>query len=216
VKRALVTFATGDQTELLELALPGFEAYADRHGYDLLTDPPRLNVRPPSWGKVIRLLQTLGRYQEVLWVDADVLILRDDVDVADEVDPDAWQAITLHETREGSIPSCGVWYCRPELRPALEEMWRMSRYTNHPWWEQAALHDALGYGGTPVRLLAPTDLYDRTCWLDPGWNSLRLEYPEGPEDDEPRFVHVGPGSRVAWRAGQMRELIAREFAREGV
>lgn len=217
MRRALVTFGTGAHAELLDIALPGFAAYADRHGYDLKTAPPRLLTRPPSWGKLLVILSAFtSGYEEVLWLDDDVVILQGDQDLADEVPSEAWHAITLLRTREGELPSCGVWLCRPALRPALEQMWRLSKYEHHKWWEQAALHEVLGYGGMPVRLLEPTELLENTYWLDPGWNALRLEYPEGPEDEPARFVHVGPGSRVAWRAQTMRELIAREFAREGV
>lgn len=216
MRRALVTFGIGAHAELLELALPGFAAYASRHGYELETKPPRNLVRPPSWGKIPVILRALDRYDEVLWIDDDVVILDDSLDLAEQVASDSWHAITLHRTREGEIPSCGVWLCRQELRPALHAMWRLTRYEHHPWWEQAALHDVLGYGGTPVGLLAPTPLLERTYWLGPEWNALRLEYPEGPELEEPRFVHVGPGSRVAWRAQAMRELTARgELAQKG-
>ena len=216
MKRALVTFGVGEHEELLELALPGFAEYADRHGYDLLTRPPRLLTRPASWGKLLVVLGAFDHgYEEVLWLDDDVLILDRSEDVADEVPEEAWHAITLLRTREGEIPSCGVWLCRPELRPALERMWSLTRYLHHPWWEQAALHDVLGYGEMPVRLVRPTALLERTHWLRDEWNALRLEYPDGPELEDARFVHVGPGSRVAWRAQTMRKLTARELAREG-
>lgn len=213
MNRALVTFAVGsDFEQLLDLSLPGFADYADRHGYELVADPPRMLTRPPSWGKITRLLEALDEFDEVLWIDCDVLILDPDVDIADDMDADAWHGITLHRTPEGDVPSCGVWYLRQPMQPVLEAMWRLDRYTFHPWWEQAALHDLLGYGGRPVQQLKHTELLGRTCWLPVGWNALRLQYPHAPEQPA-RFVHVGPGSPPQVRAQMMRQLT--ELAAKG-
>jgi hypothetical protein len=214
MNRALVTFAVGEPfEELLDLALPGMAAYAIRHGYDVVTDPPRMLTRPPSWGKVTRLLQLLDEYDELLWIDCDVLVLDDTRDLADEMTPDAWHGITLHRTVEGDVPSCGVWLVRQPMQPVLEAIWRLDRYCFHPWWEQAALHDLLGYGGRPVDRIKDTELYERTCWLDVRWNALRLQYPQGPEDDDARMVHVGPGSPPSVRAQMMRRILERSVTR---
>jgi len=211
VTRVLVTFATGPFAELLDIARPGFEEYADRHGYELRTAPPAMLTRPASWGKVSRLLDALDVYSEALWIDCDVVMLDTSVDLADEVPPEAWHAITMLHTREGEIPSCGVWLCRQAMRRPLEQIWSLTRYLHHPWWEQAALHHALGYGGQPVALQNPTELLARTYWLGGEWNALRLQFPdpETEEFDEPRFAHCGPGSSVGFRAGLMRDLTAR-------
>jgi hypothetical protein len=209
VRRALVTFAVGPHAPLLEMALPAMERYADWHGYDLVTDPPGLLLRPPSWHKITAVLAALDTHDEVLWVDADVLILDDSVDLADEVDAKAWQAITRHHTREGEIPSVGVWLVREPMRPWLKKAWGLTRYLNHRWWEQAAFLDLLGYRADPppCRLIRSTDLYANTYWLGEEWNQLLLQYPEGDEPMAPaRFVHVGPGSPIDWRAQTMREL----------
>jgi len=221
VRRALVTFAAGDEFEgLLDLSLPGLEEYADLHGYDILTAPPRLLTRPPSWGKITRLLSALERYDEALWVDCDVVCLDPAVDVADELG-DAWQAISRHRTREGEIPSCGLWYVRQSMQPVLEAIWRLDRYTDHPWWEQAALHQLLGYGGRPVERQRETALFAHTCWLDPEWHAISLEYPGGlvyPDGDtpeRPRFVHAAPGSPPAVRARMMRDLLERQPVTHG-
>lgn len=217
MNRAIVTFATGDFDELLEIAWPGFRSYADRHGYDLIDEPPSVLTRPASWGKISRLLSVLDAgYDEVVWIDCDCVILDDSTDLADEVGPTALHAITLHETPDGSVPSCGVWLVRPGMKVWLEAIWRQTRYLNHPWWEQAALHHVLGYGGSPVARVLPSALYDRTHWLGNEWNALRLEVPFGPELPDPRIVHAAPGSRVAVRAAFMRDLAERSLVTKGV
>jgi hypothetical protein len=218
MKRALVTFAVATHEPLLEYALPAMERYADWHGYDLITTPPRMLLRPPSWHKITAVLTALDTHDEVLWVDADVLILDDTVDLADEVDDQAWQAITRHHTREGEVPSVGVWYVRQPMRPWLERAWTLTKYLHHRWWEQAAMLQLLGYRADPppCRLSQPTELYANTFWLGEEWNQLHLQYPADtvgePVTTSPRFVHVGPGSPIDWRLTAMRELTSREKA----
>jgi hypothetical protein len=213
VSRALVTFAVGDHERLLDLALPGFVEYAERQGYDLLTDPPTMLMRPPSWGKLPAVRDALDQYDEVLWIDADVVILDPTDDISADVPADAWQAITRHHTPEGEIPSCGVWLVRRPMWKTLEDMWRQTRYLDHPWWEQAALLHTLGYNPNTRPVERPNikpRLYDRTHWVGVEWNALHLEFPSGLEEIDPvqaRFVHCGPGSTVTVRAQMMQTMI---------
>lgn len=172
MSRAIVTFAVGAEHErLLEIALPSFQEFARRHGYCLLTEtPPAPDIpRPPSWWKIPALQAALDDHDEALWLDCDTVIIdpRDDV----EVDLLAWQAVVEHHTKDGRVPNLGVWLVRRPMLAVLSRMWEMTRYLNHGWWEQAAMLELLGYAdGRPVQLRAPTGLYERTAFLDPGWN----------------------------------------------
>ncbi len=209
MSRALVTFATGEFSRLLDLARPRFQEYADRHGYQLHETPPGLLLRPPSWLKVSQLIDALTWHEEALWIDADVAIVDGSRDVADEVPARSWQALVCHHTPDGAVPNCGVWLVRQPMRPILEHIWRMDRYVNHPWWEQAAMLDLLGYRHEPrpVVLDTPTDLYGRTHWLGLEWNS----HEENDRHPEPRFAHATAGP-VDWRADVMRGYLARVLA----
>ena len=201
--RAIVSLATGAHGELLEIALPTFEAFAARHGYDVIIADVDSD-RPPSWRKVAALRETLGEYDAALWLDADTVIvdLDDDVPIAN----DAWQALVEHNTDDGIVPNCGVWYVRAAMIPTLEEMWRMTRYLNHGWWEQAAMHELLGYGGRPVERLEPTPLRERTTFLDNGWNCHIWDRPEA---EHPRILHA---TMLAERAEAMRAWAAQALA----
>jgi hypothetical protein len=202
VSRALVTFATGDHARLLDLSLPGFVEYAHRHDYTLITRAPGILMRPASWYKVSALLDALDRYDEALWLDADVVICDTSRDLADEVPADAWQALVRHHTPDGQVPNGGVWYVRPQMRDTLRAIWKHDRYLNHGWWEQAALLDLLGYAhhNRPVRLVTPSELYEHTHWLDLTWNSHEQHDPH----PRPRFAHATHGT-LDWRAQVMRD-----------
>jgi hypothetical protein len=71
-------------------------------------------------------------------------------------------------------------------RAFLDQVWALDRYAEHPWWENAAVLDLLGYGREPARLVQPTSWLQRTKLIDPRWNSIELD-----RADPPAFVHRG-------------------------
>ena len=168
--RAIATYAVGPHTELLEIAMPSFERFAERHGYDLIVPDPLPSERAPSWHKVPILLSALDEYDEVLWLDADTVV----VDPTDDVPvlPQAWQAMVRHYTGDGMVPNCGVWLVRRPMIPVLQRMWNMSQHIDAGWWEQSALCELLGYDvrRLPIVMVEPSDLYSYTQFLDSGWN----------------------------------------------
>jgi hypothetical protein len=199
VSRVLVTFALGAYSELQQVALPGLEEYAGLHGYDLHTEPPTDQPRPASWMKIPLLLELLDRYEEALWLDADVVVADPSRDIADDVPGEAWQALVRHHTPDGEVPNCGVWYLRRPMRPVLEQLWQMPVGGERAWWEQGALLELLGYRGRPSRLDRPTGLFERTHWLGLEWNS----HEQNDRHPDPRFAHATCGP-LGWRLQVMR------------
>lgn len=199
--RAIVTFGVGAHREMLDLALPAFREYADRHGYELLTCDDIPAWRPVAWFKIAAILEALESHDEVLWLDADIAILDTTTDVADEVPDDAWQALCFHQVPEGEIANTGVWLARRPMIPVLKQAWQMTRYLHHRWWEQAAVCHLLGYDPAvlPVMRQVETEVYSRTYRLGNEWNSHRDD-----EAEHPRFWHATVrGDRVQL----MRELL---------
>lgn len=212
MRRALVTFAVGEHEQLLELSLPRFQEYATRHGYDLLIPTSVAPCdRPPSWWKVPMLRQALSEYGEVLWLDADIAITDRGLeqDIAETFPRDCWQALVAHHTPDGEVPNLGVWFVRRPMLHQLDQMWSATRYVNHPWWEQAAMLDLLGYqhDPRPCRHTRPTQLHERTAFLPLEWNS----HEQNDRHDDPRFAHVTPNS-VQWRLPIMRNYLAPDVA----
>lgn len=179
--KALVTMAVGLHREYLEVTRPSLAAYAARHGYAFVEAEQAAESRSPSWSKVPILLSLLASYDDVLWVDCDVVIVDSSLDLAAHVPPDAWQAMAIHRRHidfdMGEVPSCGLWLARPPLSDTLRAMWEMTQYIDHPWWEQAAMHHLLGYthngaGIFPVRRGEETELRHRTHFLPDWWHSI--------------------------------------------
>ena len=156
-----------------------------------------------SWWKVPALKAALSEYDEALWLDADTVIVDGSEDL--DVPEDAWQALVRHRTGDGDVPNCGVWYVRKPMIPVLDAVWAQTRRLDHGWWEQSALMDLLGFDfrpGVRAHLAQPSGLYERTHWLDHGWNHHKWDTP-GPE-----YVRIGHASMHEDRAAVMREWAA--------
>lgn len=172
-RKALATFGVGAHASLLNVSLPTFRAYTERHGYDLCVMPCESEGRPPAWGKVKALRNLLERYGEVLWIDADALIADDAEDLSACVPPDALQALVEHPTDRGPVPNTGVWFVRRGMVSWLDRIWERESRVDHPWWEQAAMADLLGYGLDGMRTAGPveaTELGRVTHYLQQAWN----------------------------------------------
>lgn len=169
---------------------PTFAEFADRHGYELhLFDADPAPDRPTSWRKVRLFQELLGTYDEVLWIDADAVVVDGTDDITDELRPDDLMGLSAHVTPEGEdpIPNCGVWLIRKNAATTefLDAVWDSTRFIDHKWWENAAVLTLLGYELEPkVRLLRPTPMWFRARLLSTAWNSV----PADPSP-APRIVH---------------------------
>jgi len=180
--------------------LPRIHAYAANHG--LACGCANLaGERPASWMKVRALIEALQTHERVAWIDADVVILDGSANIVSELGS-AWQGIVEHETECGLVPNCGVWVVAQPMLPVLVDVWNAEHCVDHPWWEQAALLEQMGYlvDGVRSTLDKPTTLYELTKFLHPTWN-------HHPSDrrrvDAPRFLHV---TQYADRLGTIRSL----------
>lgn len=198
--KALVTVAEGGHAEYLAIAQPSLEVFADRHGYTLLQVKDVETTRPASWWKIPGLIAALNTYDEALFVGADFVCVDPSEDL--DVPAEAWQALVAHRTGDGEVPNADFWYLRQPMLPILTTLWGKWEYTNHGWWEQAALMDMMGYKDRPSLHVEPTELYDHTYFLDAGWNVHTWDRQPG---EHPRFRHA-----TMWpdRAAIMREWAA--------
>lgn len=187
---AVVTGWTGTAfAEIAAHTLPLIERYAKRHGA-LFGAANLTGDRKPSWQKVSAIHKALQAVDSVVWIDADVVVMDCSHWIGDGLPADKWHALVEHETECGTVPNCGVWVLRREMMPVLEELWGMTQYLDHPWWEQAGVLELMGYhvtGKPEAKRERPSDLYDRTHWLSAEWN----DHPrDARRSASPRFVHV--------------------------
>lgn len=189
MSRAIVTYASGPHEELLRIALPKFEEFSRKHGYDLVVGE-KLCDRPPAWNKIPLLLKALSKYDECLWFDADLVIVDSSRDFPKV---DSWHAMVRHFSYLSEVPNTGVWYVTRHMIPLLELAWQLEVFTNHGWWEQAAVLTVMGYSVPPQGTLFDATKCRRvyeTQWTK-NCKFLPLEWNSHPNyrANKPRIVH---------------------------
>ncbi len=200
--RAIVSMGTGPQVALLRLARTTFAPYARRHGYALHLHTRVLDPgRPAPWSKVVALRRLLERYDELVWLDADTMVVDRSRDLAAELPADRMMGLVEHRLRDGSVmPNTGVWVLRAgdETAAFLDEVWAQEDLVGHRWWENAAVCRLLGYELEPLRAGPSTAWRERTAFLDPRWNVTH----DAPAPRPHRIRHY-PGYKVPTRAAFM-------------
>jgi galactosyl transferase GMA12/MNN10 family len=173
-RKALVTLGTDSMGPVLDVALPTFRRFAERHSYNLVIgDASLCDGRPPAWTKVPLLYNLMESFDFILWIDADAIILDFSQDPVDLLPKDAYQAMVKHQSGELVSPNTGVWLLRSgqRSRDFLREVWNSEQFIEHRYWENAAVIDLLGYGIESLRLEYESPWFDGTYWLPTEWNS---------------------------------------------
>jgi hypothetical protein len=209
MKRLIVTGWCGlAHGAMAALTLDPMFRYAQRHGCDLDCINLASSAAPPSWLKVPTLAIALQEYDEVLWLDCDVVVSRSQESIFDELPATAWQGMVVHQTECGQVPNCGVWLVRKPIRDTLLAMWHddLEEFRDHPWWEQGAMLQRLGYEVTvDARSVerGSTVLREHSASLHAKWN-------HHPRDenrtDFPNFHHV---TQYDDRVAEVRRLCER-------
>jgi hypothetical protein len=192
---------------------PTFRAYADRHGYDLVVGREADPRGGPAWRSGRLVQQLVAEFELVVWIDADAVIVDGRADIADDLEPAAQLGLVEHRRGEERIPNTGVmvWRAGAFAHELLAKVWSSTRFIDHPWWENAALVDALGYDvprfsrlerllpgrPRPCRPARPSPYLAGTQFLPPEWNWAYLSRVE-----HPRIVHC-VGVPLAQRLADM-------------
>jgi hypothetical protein len=213
VTLCIATSYTADFRDIGDYAAMSIRAYAARHRADAFIEPTLVfDERPPAWHRV-RLIPTLFDcgYEFVLWVDADAVFLRYDVDVRSVIKARKDLYLVEHAIPEQEklvrVPNTGVMLLRNSewTRAFLDRIWRMAEYAEHKWWENAAVVKALGYHSL---LDEGDDVYNhdllrRVSFLPLEWNSLP-------------GVCAAPNPIVQHYAGQPADVRRRELPRDAL
>jgi hypothetical protein len=175
-----------------ELAAKSIAQYAAARGYDYEIFRDVKVGRPPAWAKIHYLMAELraGKYDHVLWIDADACFARLDRDILAEAPADADIAMVNHLCLRSTLadypgmfvvcerPNTGVMLVKATdwSLEFLEKVWAQEDCINGQWWEQSAFHKLMGYhyeitnGAEKNR---PVDEVLRHIgWLDCAWNCV--------------------------------------------
>ena len=190
--RGAIVTAAGPRMRaaLHELALPTFRRYAEQWSWELVVEDLPVDgtgacagAQEAKWAKIRLLRQALTAHPLALWLDADVLLLRDDEDLTLHLHPDHFQALALEQvpSEHRVNPNTGVWLMRscPAAFAFLDAVDAAGPQPG-PWADQGAVLAALGWdrGDEAYRWARPgpgSAFLPGTSWLPAGWNQPYLQ-----------------------------------------
>lgn len=192
-KKVLVTLATRDYAEMLSMSRLTFQKYSEKWGYDYLEITETLDAsRPDAWSKLLAIRSLLEKYEFVLYVDSDAIILKYDEDLEQQIKPQeefAWALCRYNGGR--TCPNAGVIGIRSNEKTKLliEQAYGQTDLIHNGWWEQAALMRILQYDEVRAGELGwenynLPNLDIQVCELTPKWNSMILDF-----ESEPTIRH---------------------------
>lgn len=189
MSRLILTYAAGAHEELLDVSLPTFKVFAEKHGYELKVGEKLCDL-PPAWNKVMLLLGAILKYDEVVWLDCDLVV----VDASQDFPKlEATHSLVRHFEDSSEIPNSGVWRLTRSCVPLLQKMLELEVFREHGWWEQAALMTLMGYTVPPqgsdfrktkCKNVVSTKWHKECQFMRVAWNS----HPNY-RASEPRIVH---------------------------
>jgi hypothetical protein len=174
-RKLLATMDSIPLAPVLTHARPTLEAYATKHGYQMVVEKEDAATDlSPDWQKIALLSRLLNHTDEVLWIDPDAVILDNSEDLAGQVDPSAFQALVRHWTDVGDVPDTGVWFLRgAKARAFLRTLVEAAQRDGHCATVSATLMDLLGYRLDPPLKQMRTSIWSNgTQWLDAKWNAI--------------------------------------------
>ncbi len=176
--RVMCSLAVGPHRQLLALSSQALLAYGQRQGWDVVISTENLSEgRPPAWGKVRLVQRLLQHYDDVLWVDADAIVVDLERDVLQAATPRQDLHLVNHVLPgvPDGVPNSGVFLLSPShwSRSFLARLWAQPALVDHNWWENAALLELLGYSlDAPHGLVAATEDLRHVGQLPLEWNSV--------------------------------------------
>ena len=125
-KVGIIVICDGNVHSICASSVANKQAYADRHGYDMIYDEKIVDAsRPASWSKILAMRKYLPKYDFLLYMDVDTIISNFDVRLEDIVDYEYDQILAADKNGL----NCGVWMIRNTEWSLwfLDEMWSQSQ-----------------------------------------------------------------------------------------
>ena len=121
------------------------KTYADRHGFDFQVVREYLPNMHPSWQKLRLLMERIGSFDSILWIDADAIVTNLEFDftslIADRKGLILSKDWENHNYRHYFSAGVLIVVSGSESVEILGEAMLNRKWENVPLWDQAALQD---------------------------------------------------------------------------
>lgn len=194
MKKVIASFGIGEHSRLLSLAIPTFYLYAHNHNYDIFLPSNdffsnKTKENPASWWKLDIIEYLFNTYDQVLWLDADVIICRFEEDISTKINSQDDFAAVVHETPDGQVLNCGVWLLNKSSTKWLSSLRSYNSFRRSAcWWEQAALLHIMGMNPDDPKIILPEKCNIAWTQLDYSWNPHINDHRKIPQDT--KFFHA--------------------------
>lgn len=194
MKKVIASFGIGEHSRLLSLAIPTFYLYAHNHNYDIFLPSNdffsnKTKENPASWWKLDIIEYLFNTYDQVLWLDADVIICRFEEDISTKINSQDDFAAVVHETPDGQVLNCGVWLLNKSSTKWLSSLRSYNSFRRSAcWWEQAALLHIMGMNPDDPKITLPEKCNIAWTQLDYSWNPHINDHRKIPQDT--KFFHA--------------------------
>jgi hypothetical protein len=212
---------------LWQLSRERFMDYARIHGYDfrefwyddfdeqrwpgvlfgrLPVWPLEPNITSPCWLKIPAIAESLERYDLVVYLDNDCIILDFMKDIADELPVEKWLAMADVTTAEGCGPNVGVVVTRAcaRAREFWRAAWDIDAWKTAKWTDNGQVMHLLGYTtAPPLQKVRDTEYTEGYQILDETWNNYAHH------GSPCRIFHAAWGRSGEWKLRVMHEAIGR-------
>ena len=147
---SLVTLAT-DNLPYKEASLSNKKAYCKKHDYNFVSFSESLDEgRPTPWSKIKAMEEVLDGnkigYETfhtdwAVWIDADAFIMNDEIKLESFINEEYAMIIAL----DSFTVNTGVFFLKntENSKEFLSKCYEKTHFSNHPWWEQAAVIEYL-------------------------------------------------------------------------
>lgn len=166
-KLLLITAYNKNYKQLGEICSSRIKKYSKLNGYGYMVfESENLTSRPYPWSKILCLYLALTDtlkaklYSWVMWIDADAFIINYDYDLIARIINTAGPKTELIITKDICGLNTGVIIFKNSsfAKKLLEKIWSCAKFTDHPWWEQAALLELVSKNWQ--------GLQDKICYVD--------------------------------------------------
>jgi len=138
MKIAVCSHGDAGMTDWKAFSFPNFQRYCDKHNYTFIGSSKQFDDRHPSWARLPMIFNIIHKYDWVMWIDPDALIINTDKKIEDYLSDD----FSFRISKTGVI-NHGVWYVKnsPLGIRILQDTYNQTQFIEHMWREnQACIH----------------------------------------------------------------------------
>jgi|UniRef100_A0A6C0D1M5 hypothetical protein len=115
--------------------------YCDKHNYDYIEDESVYdNTRPIQWSKILLLIKYLQKYDYLVWIDADTMIMNSDITLESIINTYSNGKDFLACLDNGIVINTGVFFIKNTeyALSILKLIYTQTDFIYHKYWEQGA------------------------------------------------------------------------------